>query len=79
MAAESPPGRLVRGVVGGLVSGMVFAGVTMWFASTMPDGGAEMPLHMISTVVKGTVAPAAVAATPDDARTAGRTLGITHD
>lgn len=53
MAAEPLLGRVVRGVVGGEVAGVVFAGVTMWFASTMPDGKAEMPLHMMSTIVQG--------------------------
>lgn len=59
MTAEPLSGRLVRGVIGGLVSGMVFVGVTMWFASTMPDGKAEMPLRMMSTIVKGSDAMAA--------------------
>lgn len=59
MAVEPLPGRLVRGAVGGVVSGAVFAGVTMWFASTMPEGSAEMPLRMMSTVVKGSDAMAA--------------------
>lgn len=36
-----------------MVSGVVFAGITMWFASTMPDGTAEMPLRMMSTIVQG--------------------------
>jgi len=53
MAEEPLAGRLVRGAVGGVASGIVFVGVTMWFASTMPDGSAEMPLRMISTVVQG--------------------------
>jgi uncharacterized membrane protein YagU involved in acid resistance len=53
MAAEPLVGRLIRGAVGGVVSGMVFAGVTMWFASTMPGGKAEMPLHMIASIVQG--------------------------
>ncbi|MGQ0718991.1 MAG: hypothetical protein ACT4NP_17090 [Pseudonocardiales bacterium] len=53
MAAEPLAGRLVRGAIGGVVSGFVFAGVTMWFASTMPDGSAEMPLRMMSTIVQG--------------------------
>lgn len=50
---EALPMRLIRGAVGGVVSGAVFVGVTMWFATTMPDGKAEMPLRMMSTVVKG--------------------------
>ncbi|MDP4510534.1 hypothetical protein [Nonomuraea turcica] len=53
MAAEPVAGRLVRGVIGGVVSGMIFAGVTMWFASTQPPGKAEMPLHMIASIVQG--------------------------
>lgn len=53
MAAEPLAGRLVRGAIGGVVSGFVFAGITMWFASTMPDGAAEMPLRMMSTIVLG--------------------------
>jgi uncharacterized membrane protein YagU involved in acid resistance len=36
-----------------LVSGMIFAGVTMWFASTQPPGTADMPLHMIASIVQG--------------------------
>ncbi|WP_216214793.1 hypothetical protein [Amycolatopsis aidingensis] len=59
MPTEPVLGRLVRGGVGGLASGAVFAGVTMWFASTMPDGKAEMPLRMMSTIVKGSDAMAA--------------------
>jgi uncharacterized membrane protein YagU involved in acid resistance len=56
---ERAAARLVRGAVGGLISGMVFAGVTMWFTSTMPGGKADMPLHMISTITKGSGAMAA--------------------
>jgi uncharacterized membrane protein YagU involved in acid resistance len=54
--------RLIRGAVAGVASGLVFAAATMWFASSMPDGSAEMPLHMIATVVQG-----------DDAMAAGTT------
>jgi uncharacterized membrane protein YagU involved in acid resistance len=50
---EVLPARLARGAVGGVVSGAVFIAVTMWFATTMPGGKAEMPLRMISTIVKG--------------------------
>lgn len=53
MTTEPLPGRLVRGIIGGEVAGMVFAAVTMWFAGSLPDGKAEMPLHMMSTLVKG--------------------------
>lgn len=60
-AREALPGRLLRGVIGGVVAGMVFAGVTMWFAQST-GGSAGMPLHMISTVVQG-----------DEAMEAGRT------
>lgn len=45
MTVEALPGRLVRGIVGGEVAGMVSAGVTMWFTSTLPGGKVEMPLH----------------------------------
>ncbi len=50
--------RLLRGAVGGILAGMVFAGVTMWFADST-GGKAAMPLHMISTIVKGDKAMAA--------------------
>ena len=52
-AAEPLHGRLYRGALGGLISGMVFAGVTMWFAATQPPGRADMPLHMIASIVQG--------------------------
>lgn len=43
---------LVRGAVGGLVAGIVFAAATMWYAAStgMP---ADMPLKMIATIVQG--------------------------
>ena len=44
--------RLVRGVVGGLLSGAVFVAVTMWFAASVGDP-AKGPLLMMSTIVKG--------------------------
>jgi hypothetical protein len=50
--------RLLRGAVGGILAGMVFAAVTMWFADST-GGTANMPLHMISTIVKGDKAMAA--------------------
>ncbi|MFI0419720.1 hypothetical protein [Spongiactinospora sp. 9N601] len=53
MAAEPLSSRLIRGAIGGVVSGMIFAGVTMWFASTQPPGKADMPLHMMASIVQG--------------------------
>ncbi|HZC99527.1 MAG TPA: hypothetical protein VFA46_04840 [Actinomycetes bacterium] len=44
--------RLLRGAVGGLLSGMVFAAVAMWYADSV-GGNASVPLHMISTIIKG--------------------------
>jgi hypothetical protein len=56
---EEPLGRrLVRGAVGGVAAGLVFAAVTMWFAHST-GGKAEMPLRMISTIVEGDQAMAA--------------------
>src|SRR6266508_1670936 len=55
---ETLPARLLRGAVGGILAGMVFAAVTMWFADST-GGKANMPLHMISTIVKGDKAMAA--------------------
>jgi|SRR6266536_952212 len=55
---ETLPVRLLRGAVGGLLAGVVFAAVTMWFADSTA-GKADMPLRMISTVVKGDQAMAA--------------------
>jgi uncharacterized membrane protein YagU involved in acid resistance len=58
VSVEEPlAGRLLRGVVGGVVAGIVFAGVTMWFADST-GGKADMPLRMISTIVKGDAAMA---------------------
>ncbi|MGP3912942.1 hypothetical protein [Nonomuraea sp. 10N515B] len=54
MAIEPLATRLARGPVGGLTSGLIFAGVTMWFASTRPPGKADMPLHGTVALV-GTV------------------------
>lgn len=51
-AAEPLPRRLVRGAVGGVLAGIPFAVVTMWFASST-GGAAEMPLRMMSTIVLG--------------------------
>jgi hypothetical protein len=61
---EEPVGRrLVRGAVGGVAAGIVFAAVTMWFAQST-GGKAEMPLRMISTIVKGDQAMAAGTTSP---------------
>lgn len=57
---DSLAARLIRGAIGGLVAGLIFVLVTMWFASQ--SGAAEMPLRMMSTVVEG-----------DDAMAAGTT------
>lgn len=43
---------LVRGAVGGLVAGMIFAVATMWFVTSI-DMPARTPLLMISTIVLG--------------------------
>ena len=55
--------RLVRGAVGGVAAGLVFAAVTMWFADST-GGKAEMPLRMISTIVQGDQAMAAGTTSP---------------
>jgi uncharacterized membrane protein YagU involved in acid resistance len=55
--------RLLRGAVGGVAAGLVFAAVTMWFAHST-GGKAEMPLRMISTIVKGDQAMAAGTTSP---------------
>lgn len=51
--AEPVAMRLVRGAIGGIVAGLVFILVTMWFASSMPEGQPGNPLRLISTIVKG--------------------------
>ncbi len=51
-STESLAGRLVRGAVGGVVSGIVFAGVTMWYVAST-GGPALMALRMMSTIVLG--------------------------
>ena len=48
--AEPLPRRLVRGAVGGVLAGIPFVLVTMWFASST-GGPAETPLRMMSTIV----------------------------
>jgi uncharacterized membrane protein YagU involved in acid resistance len=56
-------GRLLRGAMGGVLAGAVFAGVTMWFAySTV--GKADMPLAMMATIVQGDAAMTASTASP---------------
>ncbi len=44
-------GRILRGVLGGALSGLIFMLVTMWFADSVGDPSS--PLMMISTIVKG--------------------------
>lgn len=44
--------RVVRGVVGGVFAGAVFAVVTVWFVVDS-GGDADMPLLMMSTVADG--------------------------
>jgi uncharacterized membrane protein YagU involved in acid resistance len=56
-------GRLLRGTVGGVLAGVVFAGVTMWFAHST-GGKADMPLAMMATIVQGDAAMAAGTANP---------------
>jgi hypothetical protein len=55
VAPEPLAGRLVRGVIGGVVSGAVFIVATMWFVAST-GGPAVMPLRMISTIVLGDAA-----------------------
>ena len=55
---EALAARLLRGAVGGVLAGLVFVGVTMWFAQST-GGKPEVPLRMISTIVKGDAAMAA--------------------
>jgi hypothetical protein len=44
--------RVVRGVVGGEIAGLVFAVLTMWFTTSL-DMGRDMALLMMSTVASG--------------------------
>ena len=55
--------RLLRGAIGGVLAGLVFVGVTMWFAHST-GGTPYMPLRMISTIVKGDAALAAGTTSP---------------
>ncbi len=43
----------MRGAIGGLIAGLPFIFITMWFASTMPKGSAKGPLNLISTLILG--------------------------
>ena len=53
-ASAEPVGRrLLRGAVGGTIAGLVFIGVTMWFADSMPEGNPGNPLRLISSIVLG--------------------------
>jgi hypothetical protein len=61
--AEPLPRRLVRGAVGGVLAGIPFVLVTMWFASST-GGAAEMPLRMMSTIVLGDGAMAEGSSSP---------------
>lgn len=54
--SDSMGTRVLRGALGGIGAGLLFVWVTMWFTSEMPDGKAEMPLRMMSTLVKGDAA-----------------------
>jgi uncharacterized membrane protein YagU involved in acid resistance len=60
---EPLAGRLLRGALGGVLAGLVFVGVTMWFADST-GGTPDMPLRMISTIVKGDQAMAAGTTSP---------------
>ncbi len=55
-AAEARPtsvrAALLRGAVGGMAAGAVFAAVTMWFTASLGDP-AKMPLLMIAAMVQG--------------------------
>ena len=66
-AGDAPPesliARLVRGAIGGIVAGIPFALITMWFAATT-GGGWLAPLKLISTIVLGADALEAGTAQP---------------
>jgi uncharacterized protein YacL len=55
--------RLLRGAIGGIVAGVPFAVITMWFAATT-GGGWLAPLKLISTIVLGAGALEAGTAQP---------------
>lgn len=66
-ADDAPPEslgkRLVRGAIGGIVAGIPFAVITMWFAAST-GGGWLAPLKLISTIVLGADALEAGTAEP---------------
>lgn len=62
-APESLSKRLVRGAIGGIVAGIPFAVITMWFAAST-GGGWLAPLNLISTIVLGADALEAGTAQP---------------
>jgi uncharacterized membrane protein YagU involved in acid resistance len=63
-AAPEPLGRrLLRGAIGGIVAGIPFLVITMWFASTT-GGGWLAPPKLISTIVLGADALQAGTAQP---------------
>lgn len=57
------PRLAVLGAIGGLVAGVVFGALNMWFASSM-GMPADMPLQMIATIVQGEGAIADGSANP---------------
>jgi uncharacterized protein YacL len=61
--SESLGRRLVRGAIGGIVAGIPFIVITMWFAATT-GGGWLAPLKLISTIVLGAGALQAGTADP---------------
>jgi len=56
-AGDALSPRLLRGALAGLVAGLLFILATMWLASA-EGKPADMPLRMISTVLKGDAAMA---------------------
>ena len=61
--AESLGKRLGRGAIAGIVAGIPFAVITMWFAAST-GGGWLAPLNLISTIVLGADALQAGTAEP---------------
>ena len=62
-ASEGISERVLRAVIGGLIAGAVFLGITMWFASSLGDP-ADGPLMMIATMLQGEDAMKTGAANP---------------